>query len=204
MKDATAFVLAGGRSSRMRADKALLLCGEETLLQRSLRIAADVCDSVLICGSRKRYGAYGEVVEDLHPGCGPLSGIQSALHVTRTELNLILSVDMPLMESSFLRWLLSEARRGEQLVTVPEANGRPQPLCAVYRKQVEPAAAMLLAASEYKVSSLFRQVPTRIVREAEVAAGGFLPGLFTNVNTPEEYESALARTALVSGEKKIS
>ena len=113
VNDATAFVLTGGRSSRMGSDKALLSWAGETLIQRTLAIARQACRQVFICGARELYGKFGEVLEDAAPGHGPLSGIQAALHATETELNLILSVDLPLMTAEFLVWLLQQARSGE-------------------------------------------------------------------------------------------
>ncbi len=83
----------------MGSDKALLSWAGETLIQRTLAVARQACGRVFICGSRERYGNFGEVVEDAQPGLGPLSGIQAALHATQTDLNLILSVDLPLMTS---------------------------------------------------------------------------------------------------------
>ena len=99
----------------MGSDKALLSWAGETLLQHTLAIARDACGQAVICGARSLYGKFGEVIEDTEPGHGPLSGIQAALHATQSELNLILSVDVPLMTAEFLSWFLQQARSGEQL-----------------------------------------------------------------------------------------
>ncbi len=82
----------------MGSDKALLSYGGQNLLQHALQITAAIGKKTFIVGPRDRYAAFGEVVEDVHPGCGPLGGIHAALRATETDLNLILSVDMPLME----------------------------------------------------------------------------------------------------------
>lgn len=193
MNGPTAFILAGGRSTRMGSDKAGLEYGGVTLLERALAVAGDACHHVRICGSRERYGRYREVVEDIEPGRGPLSGIQAALHATQSELNLILSVDMPKMEAAFLRWLLAVAEAGEQWITVPESEGQLQPLCAVYRREVWEAADEAMAAGEYKVTGLFRRVATRVVTERELSEAGFNPDIFTNVNTPQEFDRLAAK-----------
>lgn len=203
MSDATAFVLAGGQSSRMGCDKALLQCSGETLLQRALATARQACGRALICGSRVLYGDFGEVVEDIVPGCGPLGGIHAALHATQSDLNFMLSVDMPLMQAAFLRWLLAEAHSGEQMITAPEALSRWQPLCAVYKRHVVGLVDEAIAKHDYKVTRLFRRTATRVVAENEIRAAGFGPGIFTNVNTPEEYESLQREnsTGMLCGEK---
>ncbi len=189
MKHATAFVLAGGRSSRMGSDKALLPWHGETLLKHALAVAERACDRTFICGARALYASFGEVIEDLEPGHGPLSGIQAALHATQSDLNLVLSVDLPLMRSELLAWLLKEARSGEQMITVPEALGCLQPLCAVYNRKIAGFVDTAIAEGDFKVTRLFRRTATRIVSDNEIRAAGFDAAWFANVNTPEDYLS---------------
>ena len=173
----------------MGTDKALLAWSGETLLQRAISIAREACSRVFICGPRSRYGGFGDIVEDLEAGRGPLSGIQAALCTTQTDLNLILSVDLPLMTTEFLTWLLQEARSGEQMITIPQVLGRLQPLCAVYHRQMGQYVDQALAQGEFKVTRLTSRVATRIIAEEEVHAAGFAPYILTNLNTPEEYAS---------------
>jgi len=187
----TAFVLAGGRSSRMGADKAMLPFREQTLLARALEVAAAVAGRVVIVGPRERYARYGDVIEDVYPGCGPLAGIHAALSATQTELNLVLSVDTPLMSQEFLRWLLEQASNISDLIVVPDALGGQQPLCAVYRPAVEAFAEEALKDGDYKIGHLFSRVPTRYISEVEMGEAGFSPEIFRNVNTPAEYEALL-------------
>ena len=183
----TAFVLAGGRSSRMGADKALLDFGDMSLLQCALQTAAAVTENVYIVGARERYASFGEVIEDIYPGCGPLSGIHAALTATCTDLNLILSVDMPVMTAEFLSWLVQQADQTKELIVVPNAAGGLQPLCATYRRSVAELAAQALLEGDYKIGHLFSRASTHVIAENEIVAAGFSPEIFQNVNTPEEY-----------------
>ena len=178
----------------MGSDKAMLPLGEQTLLQRALRVGSEVAPRVRIVGPRSRYGLFGEVVEDIYEACGPLGGIHAALSATHTDLNLVLSVDMPLMTPEFLRWLVDQADRSHELITIPEADGRQQPLCAIYRKQAVDAIERTLKSGQYKIGRLFDQVPTRIITEQEIADAGFSPAIFRNVNTPEEFQEMLSAT----------
>ncbi len=187
MDGVTAFVLAGGRSSRMGSDKALLQLGGLTLLERALQTARAVADRAYIVGPRQRYEQFGVVIEDVYPDCGPLSGIHAALSTTETDLNLVLSVDMPLMTPGFLQWLLRQAQATQDLVVVPDALGGLQPLCAIYRPQVRTVAEEALKRGDYKISHLFAAVPTRQIPLREIVAAGFSADLFHNVNTSEEY-----------------
>jgi molybdenum cofactor guanylyltransferase len=173
----------------MGTDKALLPFGEKTLLQLALEKAKLVSPAATIVGARERYACYGEVIEDRFPGCGPLGGIHAALCATQTDLNLVMSVDMPLMSSGFLCWLLEIAASGQELAVVPETRQRLQPLCAVYRRAAQRIIEQALLLNEFKVSSIFTRIPTRYIQEEELVAAGFSPEIFINLNTPAEYEA---------------
>ena len=203
MENVTAFVLAGGRSTRMGADKALLAFGDETLLARALQTVAAAADRVVIVGPRERYAAFGEVIEDIYPGCGPLAGIHAALGATETDLNLILSVDMPLMTAEFLKWLLEDARNAGELMVVPDALGGQQPLCAVYRRAVQALAEKALKDGDYKIGHLFSNAPTRHISEAEIVEAGFSPRIFRNVNTNEDFQTLLRDEGAMPAQAEI-
>ncbi len=182
----------------MGSDKALLSYGGQNLLQRALQITAAIGKKTFIVGPRDRYAAFGEVVEDVHPGCGPLGGIHAALRATETDLNLILSVDMPLMEDKFLLWLVEQARATDTLIVVPVAVGGPQPLCAMYRRRVLAPAEQALQSGDYKIGNLFSRVATRQIPEAEIVAAGFSAAVFKNINTTEDYEEILRQQPVAS------
>lgn len=173
----------------MGADKALLPLGGERFLTLALRNARSVCPAPVIVGEADRYRAYGIVVEDQFRGCGPLGGIHAALSATCSELNLVLSVDLPLMTPEFLQWLVSTAAQGDELVTVPRLHDRLEPTCAVYRRALLPAVEKALKAGDFKVDHVFAAVPTRNISEDAIHSAGFRDGLFRNINTPEDYES---------------
>jgi molybdenum cofactor guanylyltransferase len=146
------FVLAGGRSSRMGQDKALLEVHGRSLVELALdKLRRIGITTPRVAGARTDLSSHARVVTDLHPGCGPLSGIEAALAATTQPLNLFLPVDMPLLPSRFLTWMLLRAEITGALVTVPRINGQPQPLCAVYHRDLlRPITASLLAGN-YKV-----------------------------------------------------
>ncbi|MFZ0793181.1 MAG: molybdenum cofactor guanylyltransferase [Candidatus Korobacteraceae bacterium] len=200
----TAFILAGGRSSRMGSDKALLSFGGQTLLQRALQTAAAAAETIAIVGPGKRYAPYGEVIEDVYAGCGPLAGIHAALAASKTDLNLMLSVDMPLMTADFLRWLARQAQASDETIVVPDVLGGPQPLCALYRRQVRKVAEEALKRGEYKIGRLFSQVPTRYLSEQEITTAGFSITIFSNVNTREEFEALAVSGPVTSNPEKGS
>jgi len=198
------FLLAGGKSSRMGADKAFLDFGGQTLLDRALTVMGAVCGKVTIVGDPTRfaeYGSsrdaakYGSVVADIFPGCGPLAGIHAALVHSTAELNLMLAVDMPYVSRELLAFLFAaaEGEDNHAIVTVPRTNKGLQPLCAVYRRDFGVAAEQALRGGKYKIDAAFSSVSVRVIEEDELAAAGFSEQSFFNLNTPHDRRAAEGR-----------
>jgi molybdopterin-guanine dinucleotide biosynthesis protein A len=194
MTDLTAFLLAGGKSSRMGRDKAFLPWRDGTLLSLALKLLAAVTPNVRIIGDGKKFASFGSVIEDVYRERGPLGGIHAALSSTTTDLNLMLAVDLPLIEPRFLEFMIGLAQNTDAIVTVPRADGLTQPLCAVYRREFGPVAEQALEAGKNKIDALFSQVKTRVVEEDEFTRAGFSAAMFRNLNTPEEWQEELRRS----------
>jgi len=178
----------------MGVDKAFLQWGNETLLDRALRLAGTVAEEVRIVGDAEKFGSFTSVVvEDVYRDRGPLGGIHAALSSTASELNLMLAVDLPLMKPEFLAYLITQARGLGAIVTVPKAGGGFQPLCAVYRREFASVAEESLRAGKNKIDPLFAKVTTRVIEEEELVRAGFSAEIFRNVNTPEDLEQARAK-----------
>ncbi len=214
-KHLSAFVLAGGKSTRMGADKASLQLDGRTLLEHALATLRQVAGDVCILGSRHLYKDYGvEVIEDLFPGCGPLGGIHAALALARAPLNLIIAVDTPFLSAEFLRHLAQRAAKSGAVVTAPEIAGYRQPLCAVYSLAFLPIAEQALRSGNYKIVPLFPEGKTVIITEKQMAEAkvtdatsadamsaetrparfAFNAGMFDNLNTPQDLERARRKT----------
>jgi molybdopterin-guanine dinucleotide biosynthesis protein A len=186
-----AFVLAGGKSTRMGTDKAFVEFDGRTLLARALEVTRSVTSDVRIVGNAAKFGAFAPAVEDVFRGCGPLGGIHAALRASSAKLNLILAVDVPFVPEALLRFLIERARGSDAIATVPQAEGGWQPLCAVYQQEFAAAAEKALEAGRYKIDALFDVVQTQRVGEEELMASGFSCGMFRNLNTPEELDAAI-------------
>src|SRR5512146_864591 len=117
LENLAAFVLAGGKSTRMGTDKAALTLEGRTLLEHALAILSQVVGEVAILGSQDLYGGYGfPVIEDIYPGCGPLAGIHAALThlkqrrpVPEAQFALIIAVETPFLDPKFLAHLTQRA-----------------------------------------------------------------------------------------------
>jgi molybdopterin-guanine dinucleotide biosynthesis protein A len=185
--DFSAFVLTGGKSSRMGIDKAFLPINGRTLLSHAAEIAHGVSASVFLVGDPAKFSGFGQAIPDAFRDCGPLGGIHAALVASPKDLNLVFAVDMPLLTTALLEYLARQADESGATVTVPCAGGCLQPLCAVYRKSFASIAEAALRAGRNKIDPLFALVETRIISEPELQQSGFSATLFRNVNTAEEY-----------------
>jgi molybdenum cofactor guanylyltransferase len=181
---AAGFVLAGGRSSRMGQDKALLRLGGEPLVKRAIRKLSEVCAEVAIAGGREDLTQFGRVIPDRFPGCGPLGGIISALEQSSFERNLFLPVDAPFVPVSTLKALLFMAAESFGMCVMARVQGKEQPLCAVYSRESLEVLRQELIAGRGKVKLAIEAAgPVRFMDFDEA-------GWFANLNTPEEFAQA--------------
>jgi molybdenum cofactor guanylyltransferase len=157
------YVLAGGRSSRMGRDKALISLGGKPLIEHAVTKLRRVCADVHILSNDTALAAFAPTVPDIHPGCGPIGGIEGALAHTPREWNLFLPVDLPFLPAAFLtQWVLAElnswsAKLAASGIRILRADGRPQPgLCLIHRA-FAPAVARAIQREEFALMSLFEQ-----------------------------------------------
>jgi molybdopterin-guanine dinucleotide biosynthesis protein A len=208
VQEITVFIIAGGKSTRMGkgADKAFFVLDGKALVEHMISVAKSVADDILIVGPKEKFSAYGRVVEDIYKDCGPLGGIQAALNRSRTELNVVVPVDTPFIDTTFLSYMIDEARKNTALVTVPKLNDRLQPLCAVYRREFLPIAEEALKRGKYKIDALFAPEIVSILDlgSDEMKRHGFGTAMFDNINTPQDYEGAVKRMSPKSRAKNHS
>ena len=165
------FVLAGGKSSRMGQDKAFVQLGGRTLCWRMRwQLARAAAGSVQIVGSAEKFAAFGPVVEDIYPGQGPLAGIHAALAGTRTELNLIIAVDMPFLRAGVVK--LSGRSGASHRCDGGGAGSRRTSAAALCRLPpgFAEVAERSLRAGENKIDRLFSEVETRVIEQEELEA----------------------------------
>lgn len=178
---AAGFVLAGGRSSRMGRDKALLPAGEKTLVEQIAGYVREAAGSATLIGPPDRYQSLGfPVIADAVEGAGPLGGIYTALLETQAEWNLIVACDMPNLTPEFLRILLREAKEAGKDCLVPSTTAGLEPLCAVYRRTVLAAAGRAIHQNLLKMRDFVLTLDTCVWPVAD-------SGALRNINTPQEW-----------------
>jgi molybdopterin-guanine dinucleotide biosynthesis protein A len=181
---AAGFVLAGGRSSRMGQDKALLTLGGEPLVKRAIRKLSEVCAEVAIAGGTEELTQFGRVIPDESVGCGPLGGIVAALEQSSFQWNLFLAVDAPFVPVSVLKALLFMAAAFPSVCVMARTHGVMQPLCAVYSGKALEVLKQELAAGRWKVTRAIEAAgPVKVLDFDNTS-------WFANLNTPEEFAEA--------------
>jgi len=182
---ATVIVLAGGRSTRMGADKSLLPFQGKPLIQHVCAQVRPHFDELLISSDNVRELALldAPVISDEVSGQGPLRGIASALAVSRHDLNFVIACDIPWVNTTLLRDLLREAQ-GCDCVLPVTGDGHFEPLFAVYRKSVLPYIQNALEAGERRIVRALRDCRMKTVRIAS-------PDGIDNINMPEDYRRIL-------------
>jgi len=185
----TAVVLAGGRSRRMRADKAGLDVGGRTLLEHVLAQLEPLFDEILVSLSPGQHvprfapASKARVVRDEHPGLGPIGGLRTALIAARNDACAVIACDIPEVDVPLLRALAKSAADAEIAVPVGP-SGLHEPLFAVYRESISPAVEALLEKGERSLLPLYEMCRTCVVEFDD-------PKRIPNLNTPEDYEDYL-------------
>ena len=193
MLDVEGFILVGGRSSRMGTDKSLMQFDGQTSVERMAAELRSITPRISLVGTgRAGFDPDLRIIPDTHEQWGALGGIHAALGACVADWALIVACDLPFVTRDLCSRLLMLSQQGSPEAVVPiQPDGRPQPLCALYRRELcLLKAEKLIASGEHTPRALLANVKTRWVRSAELID---LPGaenFFFNVNTPQDYERA--------------
>ncbi|MDR1893226.1 MAG: molybdenum cofactor guanylyltransferase [Spirochaetales bacterium] len=205
MFDLSAVILAGGKSRRMKKDKALLTLGGKTFSQRLLAQLENRPPGKTGRGDSPWSGRYGErlfsagrggartyagfgvpVIEDRYPDRGPLGGMCTALEAAAAPFVLILSVDIPCFDGGFVEFLIKPLSHGFDAVIPKTRDGRIHPLCAVYAKTCQKTFWKSLQHRNNRVMDALWGLR---INYPSLADGPFGEKILDNINTPETYQA---------------
>lgn len=193
----TGFVLAGGKSSRMKTDKAFLKFDGEAFLERAFNALAPNCGEVKIVINKnqdekfKRHFPALDFVFDQFPERGAPGGIQAALKNSNKDWAIILACDLPLVSAEVIKTLtqiVSNTPENIAAVVPRQFDGRFQPLCAAYRvKMCLPKIEELMQNETFpSMKDFLKLIPVRFVEQRELTDGE-TPDIFFNVNRPADF-----------------
>jgi molybdopterin-guanine dinucleotide biosynthesis protein A len=201
--DITGIILAGGKSTRMGANKSLLKLGEQTVIERITYLMKSVFTNIIIISNTPDEYTFLNlpIYEDVYKGKGPLAGIHSGLKSSDTQKNFIISCDIPLMNKEMIEYIVEY--KTDKPITVCNANGFLQPFAGLYDKSlVNEIENRLCDKSEHinhtnenerkqcKVMSFIRSTDAEVINPAD--ANDYSENTFLNINTQEDYNNLLA------------
>lgn len=193
MRDNCAVIfLAGGESRRMGHPKAWLEFAGRPLLAHLVERMEQIASEVLVVGAPGQPFPHtsARVVHDDFPGQGPLAGMAAGFRATTRPLALVSACDTPFLNPALADYLASQAH-GYQAV-VPEWEGRIHPLQAIYRTELHPLLEQRLSEGQRRAMDLLPLLRVRTVTDAEIRVHDPEGLCFLNMNSPDQYERALA------------
>jgi molybdopterin-guanine dinucleotide biosynthesis protein A len=188
-------VLAGGQSTRMKRDKATLAYhGGKTQLERAMELLGPRVKRAFVSvrpGQTDPVRARFEQIVDTREGLGPIAGITAAQARYPDAAWLVLACDLPFLEAATLDYLLAERDPTRQATAFrsshsdnPKHNGLPEPLCTIYEPSSREAILAHLASGKDCPRKFLIKGDTKLLDQPN-------PRALDNVNTPEEYGSAM-------------
>lgn len=187
-------ILAGGAARRFGGrDKAGLRVGGARLIDRTLEALRAVTGEVIVVANdAARYRDLGvPVVADLVAGAGPLGGLYTALRSVSSGQVIVLACDMPFLTGTALGELAR--RRGHHDAVVPRTEDGWHPLCAVYGTHLAPLVAERLGQRRLSLRALLDTIDVLEIGPGELARLDPEGLLLTNLNTPGDFDDAVAR-----------
>jgi molybdopterin-guanine dinucleotide biosynthesis protein A len=189
-------VLSGGRSTRMKQDKAVLAYGGETQLDRAMRLLSDKVGATFVSVRGDQVGEpararYAQVV-DGEGVKGPIAGIRAAQAADPQAAWLVLACDLPQLDEQTLDTLIAARDAGRTATAYRSSHdGLPEPLCAIYEPCSAAQLEAFLASGRYCPRKFLIDSDTLLLDQPN-------PQALDNVNTPEEFRAVseqLGRTA---------
>ncbi|MBI4061077.1 MAG: molybdenum cofactor guanylyltransferase [Elusimicrobia bacterium] len=189
----TGVVLAGGRSSRFGANKALADWKGATLVETVIGSLLEVLPKVLV--ATKNAGeleflqnARVRIVEDLHRDGHPMGGLLSALQRVETNRVFVAACDMPFVRPELIEALW--VSRADYDAVIPVWRGKRQPLCGIYSRDCAGIMRASIREDELGISRIFDSLRTRFMLESEVQGVDPQGFSFMDIDTREDYERA--------------
>jgi molybdenum cofactor guanylyltransferase len=201
--DVCAVILAGGQSSRMGFNKALLDFDGKPLINILIDQILPVTDHVLISSNDDFSYRFLNipVVPDQYKGQGPLAGLHAAMQRDICALYVVLACDLPNLQAPLLQRLIFFAK-GFDAAIPRTRDGLAHPLCAVYRRTCLPSIEKSLLSGANKVIETFLN-DFLTIRWVDPDEGQFEDSDLANINTPEDLHRFKKRLLLKSQQNSI-
>ena len=180
----TGIIVAGGKSSRMGTDKGFLKINGKTFMERIIKVLKPLVNDIIIVSNNSDYDTFGHRrVEDIIGNSGPLAGLYTGLCHSETEYNLVLSCDVPLLNSKVLNILLEGIDDVSEVIQLKSKDST-LPLIAIYQKHCLHRCLELLQNGERRL-----QVAVEGFTTKTILLDTSLEKYVKNINTMEQFKS---------------
>ena len=193
----TTIILAGGKSSRMGENKALMTIAGERVIDRLVNTFSAVAEEVIVIVNQLEDYTFLQGVQKLvdietFRGDGPLAGIYTGLLAAKTDYCFVVACDMPFASGVLSQWLIQESKGGNNDAVIPFHNGRIQPLFGAYHTRISQQICENLTAGERKMETLINRIHARIVEPSNspVHFQESWDKVLWNMNTRTDFEKA--------------
>ncbi len=189
-----AFILAGGKSRRMGADKAYLNINGDYFLDHIINLLSKLFLRISIVGRKYKHPKIHTSVTDIIKNIGPIGGIYTALKISKTEKLFIIGLDYPLINMKIIKIIIDISKshyNKNYQAFVPEYMGKIHPLIAVYSKSAIEHIINQINNNDYKITNLINKIRTFYIDFADKKYGILndkLTNVFHNINNPEDYK----------------
>jgi molybdopterin-guanine dinucleotide biosynthesis protein A len=179
---ATAIIMAGGKSKRMGCDKAMLPINGKSAIEHIFEQLRPHFESILISSNDKDKQGFldADIVTDEATGKGPLMGIASALRASTNEVNFIIACDIPQVDIGLVKQMIRDSRNFDAVIP-RSAGSRYEPLFAVYKKSIVDVLDKALTKGNYRIVDALSHCN---VNYLDLPAGREI----RNLNTMADYE----------------
>jgi len=179
-----AIIIAGGKSSRMGKDKALLPFGAfDTLAEFQHARLKKLFSKVYLSTKEDKFDFEAKCIYDRYEESSPLVAILSIFETLNVESIFVLSVDAPFVGRDIIESLVTQDKDDIDVIIAKSPSGE-QPLCGFYKKSILRAAQAQYKKGNHKLRDLLRIVNTKRVTFKDDTP-------FINLNHPSDYEDAL-------------
>jgi len=186
MYDIPAIIFAGGKSSRMGEDKALLPFENfKTLSEFQYKKLQKYFNTVYLSSKEKKFDFECDIILDTHAESSPLVALVSIFETLSVESVFILSVDAPLVDAKVISKLFQAYDKSYDAIIAQSPNGL-QPLCGIYNRSILALAEDAIGKNIHRLTRLSKLANTYTVSFEDES-------LFTNLNYKHEYEKLLLR-----------
>jgi molybdopterin-guanine dinucleotide biosynthesis protein A len=186
INNTTAYILAGGKSSRMGTDKGLLLIEGKAMIQYVIEQMQAVFDRVIIVSNNPEYEKFGlKVIPDLIKDIGPAGGIYTALKHSDAQLNFIVSCDMPLITKEAIEFIF-KTRKESQIVLLKNQKNL-EPLFGLYTKDCETVWLQLIHQKTIKLQEMVLRFNLQTIAVEDNII--FNQSFFKNINTKADFNN---------------